>query len=240
MTKNIGTDANIVRVRLNQQTSHPSAPVSGYNYLYIISGSAHGGLYLEDSAGRKIGPFITGSSPSSGGALILLEQHTASNSASLDFTTSISSTYDEYQIEFINLIPVTDNVAFWMRMSTDGGSTYDNGANYSDDHFLWRAGGAAPDGGAGHTQIVLNFSSGIDNSSNWGVTGEIRLFSPGSTSLYKQISGKLHIYDNAPFRTGQEVIGAYENATAVNAFQFLFSSGNISSGIIRVYGIAKS
>lgn len=61
MTRNIGTDANIDKERLRQQMSHPPSPASGYELLYVISGSPHGGLFLEDSAGRQFGPFITGS-----------------------------------------------------------------------------------------------------------------------------------------------------------------------------------
>lgn len=60
MTVNISSNAEIDSVRLTQQTAHPSSPSSGYGSLYVISGSAHGGLFLKDSAGRQIGPFITG------------------------------------------------------------------------------------------------------------------------------------------------------------------------------------
>lgn len=66
MARKIDTDANINRVRFSQQASHPPNPDSGYDYLYIISGSPHGGLYLKDSLGRQIGPFITGSTASVG------------------------------------------------------------------------------------------------------------------------------------------------------------------------------
>lgn len=67
MARKIDTDAVINKVRLKQQFSHPSSPESGHNWLYVISGSAHGGLYLEDASGRQIGPFITGSASSGGG-----------------------------------------------------------------------------------------------------------------------------------------------------------------------------
>lgn len=60
MTRNIGTDAVINQERLKQQTSHPASPASGFELLYVISGSPNGGLYLKDSSGRQIGPFITG------------------------------------------------------------------------------------------------------------------------------------------------------------------------------------
>jgi len=33
--------------------------------------------------------------------------------------------------------------------------------------------------------------------------------------------------------------GIYLSTTAVNALRFLFSSGNIASGVVRMYGVAK-
>jgi hypothetical protein len=58
----------------------------------------------------------------SGGALNLISTQTASASASLEF--SMDSTYDSYVFKFINIHPATDNVAFSVNFSTDGGSTY--------------------------------------------------------------------------------------------------------------------
>ncbi len=183
---------------------------------------------------------VDGSSISGGsGALVLLEQHTASASASLDFTTCISSTYDEYLIEFLGIMPATNTQFLWMRMSTDGGSTYVSTGSYSWDHYVWRGGGNALQGGTAQTQIVLNFASGAVSNAVAGlpINGSIRLFSPGDTTQYKTISGRFVYYDGN--RVINEVRGSYESATAVNAFRFLISSGNIASGIIRVYGLAK-
>lgn len=70
MTVNISTTAEIDSVRLTQQGSHPSSPSSGYESLYVISGSPHGGLFVKDSSGRQIGPFITGS-PAAGAGTVL-------------------------------------------------------------------------------------------------------------------------------------------------------------------------
>src|SRR6185503_12648476 len=68
--------------------------------------------------------------PAGSSGLVLLEQHTASSSATLDFT-SISGTYDEYEIHFVNIVPATNNVSFQMRMGTGAGPTYDSGNNYN-------------------------------------------------------------------------------------------------------------
>lgn len=65
MARKIDLDAVINRIRVKMQGSHPASPDSGYDYLYVVSGSSHGGLYLKDSSGRQIGPFITGSASQS-------------------------------------------------------------------------------------------------------------------------------------------------------------------------------
>jgi hypothetical protein len=38
---------------------------------------------------------------------------------------------------------------------------------------------------------------------------------------------------------GRIIAGRYEVTTAVNAMRVLFSTGNITSGTVRIYGIAK-
>jgi hypothetical protein len=121
--------------------------------------------------------------------MVLLEQHTASASASLNFTTAISATYDEYLIEFVNIIPATNAVNFWMRMSTNGGSSYDSGTNYSWTAYGMNRFGAAQAGVDATNQIILNKST-IDNTSTKGLCGFIRLYSPGSTSVHKDVVGE--------------------------------------------------
>lgn len=178
-----------------------------------------------------------GGAPSGGGPV---EQHTASSSASLDFTTCISSTYDEYIFEFVNVIPATDSVSLWMRMSTDGGSSYAS-SSYRFRYWAFAAGSATA-GSDSASQIELTRSELDSTSSLYGLTGWLRLFSPLSTSLRKMVMGEFFfLQDGAgtpPFELSKSG-GSYDSATAVNAVQFLTESGNIASGAIRCYGIAK-
>lgn len=192
------------------------------------------GVSAADTGGVTV---VTIAGGGSGGALVLLEQHTASASASLNFTTCITSTYDDYVIELVNVLPATDAADLMLRMSTDGGSSYDSGANYSYIRVRVSVAATATAGGTGQTSLLLY--TGTKNTSTWGIAGSIHLFSPLSTALFKQILWKATSIDSTSraFRDGS---GAYEITTAVNAFQFLFSSGNIASGTIRVYGIAKT
>lgn len=178
------------------------------------------------------------------GALVLLEQHPASSSLTLDFTSFISSTYDEYLIEFINILPDTSDVGLRMRMGTGGGPTYDTAANYGWMAWVFRAGGGGATGAEGGAAFIqLTYGSGgtvgVNTSANWGgVSGHIRLFDP-QAAVYTTTEGLSRYLDNEPFRLMNTLAGSYESTTAVTALRFYFSSGNIASGVIRIYGIAK-
>ena len=185
------------------------------------------------------GTDISWQTPSSGGALVLLEQHTASTSATLDFTTFISSTYDTYKFQLVDVLPATNAVVLYMRMGTGGGPTYDAGANYGFGMIRYNAAGAAGSGtNTGATQIEA--TSGVDTMSNDatynGCSGDLTLTTPGSAT-YKKVRGQVG-YKSTNWEA-TDFTGIYLSTTAVTAVRFLFSSGNIASGTIRVYGIAK-
>lgn len=181
---------------------------------------------------------IVASVPASG--LVLLETQTASASSSLNFTSTITSSYDDYQFEFINVIPVTDAVSLYMRVSTDGGSTWVSTNSYAHATLRWNSGGMVATGGAAQTELRITQGASLSNSALWGVVGSTSLFAPLSTSVYTRISGSVTgLVSGAGTRDTFTSTGSYESTTAVNAVQFYFSSGNISSGIIRSYGISK-
>ena len=198
--------------------------------LYIVRPSAN--TYRFGSTGG-------GGGGGSSGALILLEQYTASSSATLDFTTFVSSTYDVYMFEFVNVLPATDAVDFLIRMGTGGGPTYDSGSNYDWSHlFTYPATNSGVEGAGATTSIKVRAS--VTNTT-LGVVGTARLYNPQSTSLQKAVT-----YDTTSYVGAVSAIvhdngqGIYKSTTAVTAIRFLMSSGNIASGTIRAYGIAKS
>lgn len=174
-----------------------------------------------------------------GGALVLLEQHTAAGSASLDFT-AISSVYDEYLFEMVNVLNATQSAIPYIRMSTDGGATFDSGGNYNDYYHSRSGLTFSANGSVTDTRIQMN-NNGHVNTFNHGINGQFRLFSPLSTALHKMVTGSFVACDGGASGSVSDCqfSGRYMSLTAVNALRFLFSSGNITSGTIRMYGIAK-
>ena len=58
------------------------------------------------------------------GKLTLISSATASGSSSVEFTSGIDSTYDEYIVYMVDVHPETALQNFGWQASTDGGSTY--------------------------------------------------------------------------------------------------------------------
>lgn len=170
---------------------------------------------------------------------VLLATKTASASASLDFTEFDNATYRRYEFEFDAVIPATDAVSLNMLTSTDGGSTYDSGAS----DYTWNANGfsgaSATQGGAA-TAAAIQLNTVIvwgSDTNEAGVNGTISLWAaPAAT--YTVMEGRIAGWSSAGTLLRLSLGGARLSAADVDACQFLFSSGNIESGTIRMFGIA--
>lgn len=174
--------------------------------------------------------------------LVLIQRQTPSAVATCDFTTGISSTYDEYLFTFTDVRPATAGVGFWCRFSQDGGSSYLTGASdyaYASQ-WLGDVTAASTSVATGDTKIIMAVN--VDNAATNSVCGEMRLFSPSGTANYKKTSFNNICRDNTTdFCRSAYGSGLLRlNANAVNGVRFMFSSGNITSGSIALYGLAKS
>lgn len=231
-----------------KQTFNPGTTTAGLNAGALAgdpSGLANGDIWYNSSS-NALKARINGASVALGagggsGALVLLSSQTASASASIDFTSLITSTYDEYLIELLNIVPATTNTSILMRMSTNNGVSFDSGANY--EYRGLASGNAAVSalGATGQTAILLAGGATLVNTAaRGGFSGTFRLINPLSAVIDKTIVGSGSLAANDGNRYQISMSGWYIIATAVDAIQFLMNSGNIASGIIRLYGIAKT
>lgn len=181
--------------------------------------------------------------PSGGGGsggLVYLATLTASGSATLDDTTHITSTYDAYRFILEDVLPATDGVNLLMRFSTNAGSSWISTGYENAD------GGSITNGillnGPEIEGTNLNNVRVICNDANYaGASGELLLTNPNS-SKYKKAIGNFTYFTNATNMMARAFSGGvYSGATtAINGVRFMMSSGNITSGKIRIYGIQKS
>ena len=165
-----------------------------------------------------------------------LSTQTASNVSSIDFT-GLDSTYQIYILQYYNMVPVTDNIVAFIRVGTGGTPTY-QATGYKFANFeVNTAGTGTPNGSTSTTQVSLNTTGNLTTENQ---SGEIVIFNPSSATIYKDIMHKLSYVDSAGTFFRHWGSGQYTSATAVTAIRFAFSSGNISVGTFKLYGLRSS
>lgn len=182
----------------------------------------------------NINDFIRAEAP----AVEFISDASASNDANIDFT--LPAGFDEYEIRMLNIVAATDDAPFHLRTSTDGGSVFDSGAS----DYIWSVLSAAEStasvsSSTGDTQIVL--SGGIGDAVSQAFSGLIRIVRPAEATetMVYGTSG----YANSsvtPKATFGGSMGQRQSAADVDAVRFLFSSGNIVSGLFALYGVNRA
>ena len=66
------------------------------------------------------------------------------------------------------------------------------------------------------------------------------MFNPSSTTFLKHFIGRANNYHRANITNDDNFAGYFNTTSAIDAIQFKFSSGNIDSGLIKLYGIKDS
>lgn len=174
------------------------------------------------------------------GGLVLLATATAASSASIDFTSLIDSTYDDYLFEFTNLIPATDDVGLRIRASV--ASSFLSGASDYGWRFLSSSSTSNDTGDSEIETTLTGATSGVSNvSSEGGVSGWFKLRNPASTTQQKAIDGITSLTQASG--NGARNYGVFSGmvltTNAVDGIQLFFSSGNVASGTVKMYGVKK-
>ena len=188
-----------------------------------------------------------GLTTASSGAMNLITTNTISSGvSSSSFTSSIDSTYDTYLFKFIGVHPATQNVDFVFNGSADTGSNYNVTktsayfyATHSEaDDIASMAYEADRD--LAQSTAFQEIASLIGNDNDQSASGELYLFNPSSTTYVKHFIASANSARASSVRSRNQYVAGYFNTTsAIDAIQFKMSSGNIDSGVIKMYGITK-
>lgn len=200
------------------------------------------GVVLKGAVNNDSFDNVTALPSSFGDGITLISSQTASASASISFTTGITSTYKAYKFVFVNIHPATDSADLTFNMSTDSGSNYNVTKTTTFFRAIHSEGGA--DGSVGYDtgydlaqstsfQPIMQY---IGNANDESASGSLTLFNPSSTTYVKHFIATTN--KTGSTYNGTNFIAGYGNTTsAVNAIRFQMSSGNIDAGTIYLYGI---
>lgn len=199
------------------------------------SGTASSSTFLRgDSTYAEVG----------GAGLTLLGTGTASSSASLAFTSLMTSTYTVYLMVFEALLPATNGTIPYLYLSEDDGSSYTT----SDMRYIapstFYGGSGSPSGNGGNTEAsAANFwqltGGALSNATNQGMSGHVWLFDTQNNSSLSRMHGKL-VYSSDTTHNqiaANDVYGNTVSATDKDAIKVQMSSGNIASGKVKLYGV---
>ena len=179
------------------------------------------------------------------GDVVLLSSQTASDSASLDFTSGIDSTYGEYIFKFYNLNPATDNVSFQFQVNAtdDPGGDYDTSLITStfflaehpeDDSSTSLA--YVEDLDLAQSASFQTLTSNMGSDADQSIAGTMHLFNPSSTTYVKHFYSRFHNANYANLAVDSFIAGYINDTTAIDDIQFKMSSGNFD-GTIKMWGV---
>jgi hypothetical protein len=184
------------------------------------------------------GTDISWATPAAGGSLVLINTAAASDSASLTIT-GLDSTYDTYLITGADLRPASDDARSYIRLGDSSG--IDSGASDYGWHssiFTASSTSYAAEVDASAAQIQL--AAGVGNATGEGSGFALWLHCPGDSLTRPIISGTHIFYNSATAIKGGITIAERTAVIAVDRVQFFFSSGNISTGRLTVWGLAHA
>tara|TARA_R100001129_G_scaffold155320_2_gene118253 strand:+ start:941 stop:1546 length:606 start_codon:yes stop_codon:yes gene_type:complete len=179
----------------------------------------------------------------SGGALNLISTQTASSSATIDFTSGIDSTYKEYIFKFYDIHPSTDNVNLVFQADTGTNTNYNqtltttffmayNRENGTPSSVAYQA-----DRDLAQSTSFQQLTHDNSNDNDHLSTGTLHLYNPSSSVFVKHFISRMASSHFQDYIIDNYSAGYFNITTAITRVQFKFSSGNIDSGTIKLYGV---
>ena len=207
----------------------------GDGSTYVTTAAGTTGQVLT-SAGSSAPTWAT---PSAGAMTFISVQTVSGTPSTLDITSGISSTYNDYMVIFEN-VALSANTAKLQMLLYKSGAFQEN--TYNETFIYANASGATPVG-TGDT-VTFTISRQASSTNTNLRSGTIYLYNLNSTTAYasgctwsSQNTGSSATGANNVFTTGG---GTEATAAVVTQLRFRPDTGTFTSGTFRLYGIQKS
>jgi len=202
----------------------------GTNYASTAAGTAGQALL---SGGSSVPTWGT----PAGGLNFISSQTVSTAVASVDFTSGISATYDDYIVYFSNVSPSANSSALYLRLYKASAFLT---TNYQYSHYSALT--TPSTGASNNASFIQLMATGSLSNGTSVCAGSCTFTQMNNANGYRPT-----IFGNTFSSNGtgvQNMVtmfgGSSSNANATTGFQFYFSSGNIANGTFTLYGIAKS
>jgi hypothetical protein len=176
----------------------------------------------------------------SSSGLVLLSTVTASVSATVDIETTFSSTYNTYLLVADSVVLATTTATCLARVKAPSSYASDASYAYHTASLSTASSAYAASAATSGTSILVASSADTQTSvSNINFSMYIRHPADGGTTRpVMDWTGSFMV--NTIAQVGLVGTGSYGSFAAWTGVRFLASTGNITSGTFRLYGIANS
>ena len=180
----------------------------------------------------------------SGGALNLISTQTASSSSTISFTSGIDDTYDSYVFKFYDIHLATDNTFLTFQADTGTNTNYNQTITSTFFKALHNESGSTSalsyDTASDLAQSTSfqYLSRNVGNDNDQSISGTLQVFLPSSSTFVKHFISRTNVYTNDDYSIDSNIAGYFNTTTALTRFQFKMASGNIDSGVIKLYGVS--
>ena len=183
--------------------------------------------------------------------IYLISANTASGTPAVIEITGIDATYNEYQFQAVNMHPATNNVNFTFQVNAAVGVDFDEAITSTAFRaYLNESGSGGALGYDGNSdqanadevyqRILSTGTGGASGADDESVSGVLTLYDPSSTTYVKHFLAEGNGYDHGNWAVTMKTAGYINTTSAIDEISFKMSSGNTDSGVIKMYGLAKS
>ena len=210
--------------------------------LIYGNASAETALLTKGTANQVLtsdGTDIAWAAPAAGGTsgLQVLSTVTASNSATVDIETTFDSTYDDYVLFISNLTTSSNNNSLFMLVKNSSYQT----SGYQDKLPSVNSGSSSFHFGNGGYTTGIIIAGNVGNHANAQGRFQLNISNVSNSGKLKSIFSTGSWFDNGNDPRGGFAVGSCNASTdAVTGLRFKMETGNIMTGIFRLYGVAKS
>ena len=178
--------------------------------------------------------------PPDPGIKLLSVQTVSSAVATVDFTSGIDATYDEYEITFDGVVPQIDDSVFAARVRRSGETTFESTTYLSLVHFVNTAAGGTATLTVGLLMSNTVSTGRVSNiASRGGVAGSLR-FRPNGTAARKPFNGEGAYHSSGTGYYTVRFSGVWDGGNQpLDGVRFYFGAGNIVAGRFRLWGRRK-
>ena len=172
-----------------------------------------------------------------GGTMIYLDKFTASNTNEKIFNLDLFTAFNNYMLLLDHVKPVTDQVVARFQTGTsassfaDANNDYENVSSYSYNNLS--SVGDTYD----NSSVAIIQATNVSSDSGLGLTGTCFLHRPLDSSLHTNATYNITYVTHLSYTIALSGAGTRLALSDDAYLRFKFSSGNIDSGTITLYGI---